>query len=394
MPISRFQWPEISEESESDVLQQLKRTVSIYDNSDVFGTFEKEFGTLHRRKFALLTNSGTSALASIYWALELPPGSTVVVPAYTFFATFTPLVYKNVRLVFCDCDEFGNISSETLANVLDQSVRAVVITHMWGLPADVIEIKKLCDEVGALLIEDCSHAHGARAGPRIVGSLGHAAAWSLQGSKTITGGEGGILCTDDKDIYYKALLYGHYNRRCVKEIPETYDLHRYCKTGFGLKLRAHPLAIALALGMLRRLDDILDKRNATASSFADGLAGSSSVRHAFGKPGRKSWYTFPITLPSEEMIPRAMEIAARYGAYDVDFPGSTGDVSSLPLFLDLPIERFGLLAQVDWKRSRFEMARSLAARLIKVPVWTMKEEHVTVIRQYVEVLRAIGNACK
>ncbi|MEK7584631.1 MAG: DegT/DnrJ/EryC1/StrS family aminotransferase [Patescibacteria group bacterium] len=391
MPTSKYQWPEIDDEIESEVLTQLRRCVSIYDNSDVFGEFERVFRELHGRRFALLTNSGTSALASIFWSLDLPPDATVVVPAYTFFATFTPLLYRPVRIVLCDCDDSGNITPETLRDVMDDSVRAVVLTHMWGIPADIAAIKAICDDAGALLIEDCSHAHGAANGT-VVGTQGYAAAWSLQGAKTITGGEGGVLCTDDEGLYYRSLLYGHYNKRCSSEIPRSHPLSVFSKTGFGLKFRAHPLAIALALALLRRLDSILNERNLTAEVFSSALEASSAVRHAFDLPGRKSWYAFPMVARTPEIAASIMKLATDLDAPDFDMPGSTGDVSGYPLLHSLPLPMHGLVAQVDWTRSRFTNARSLTSRLIKVPVWTMSDRHGSVIGHYAEVLKRVAHA--
>jgi dTDP-4-amino-4,6-dideoxygalactose transaminase len=129
---------------------------------------------------------------------------------------------------------------------ITDKTKAIVVTHMWGIPCDMDAITVIAKKHNLRLLEDCSHAHGAKFNEQKVGTFGDAAVWSLQGQKTVTGGEGGILLTDDGEIHTRALLLGQYNKRCKQEIPRDHPLYQYALTGFGLKLRAHPLAIAMA----------------------------------------------------------------------------------------------------------------------------------------------------
>ena len=191
---AKFDWPKITHEAESAIFRQLHESVSIYNRSGIFEEFENSFSNYHGRKRGLLFNSGTSAIYAMYEGLGLEPGDEVICPTYTFFATISPLMSTGARPVFCDCREDGNINPDEIIRKITQKTRAVVVTHMWGIPCEMDTIHNICSRYGLALLEDCSHAHGASFGGQKVGTFGTAAAWSLQGQKIISGGEGGILC--------------------------------------------------------------------------------------------------------------------------------------------------------------------------------------------------------
>jgi len=252
-----FIWPSITDRIEKAVIKQLYKTISIYNRSGVFLEFENAFAKYHNRKYALLCNSGTNAIHSMFVAAGFKKDDEVICPAYTFFATVTPLLFTGAKPVLCDCDENGNIEPDEIRKKITSKTKGVIITHMWGVPCQMDKIVRICKENNLLFLEDCSHAHGAQYKRKVVGSFGDLAVWSLQGAKIVSGGEGGILLTNNKEFYYKALLLGHYNKRCLQEIPQTHPLSKYAVTGMGLKYRAHPLAIAIAFELFRNLNRYL-----------------------------------------------------------------------------------------------------------------------------------------
>ncbi len=201
-----FIWPPIDKEIDCSVIKQLHETISIYNKSGIFKEFEDAFAKYHKRKYALLCSSGTLAIHSMFVAAEFKEGDEVICPVYTFFATVTPLLFTGAKPVLCDIDENGNIDPQEIKKKITPKTKGVIITHMWGIPCKMDEIVKICKENNLLLLEDCSHAHGARYKNKIVGSFGDLAAWSLQGPKNVSGGEGRILLTNNKEFYYRALL--------------------------------------------------------------------------------------------------------------------------------------------------------------------------------------------
>ncbi|TDD89508.1 aminotransferase class V-fold PLP-dependent enzyme [Actinomadura darangshiensis] len=293
-----FQWPPIDAEVSAAVTRQLHTAISLYDRSGIIARFEDAFAARHNASYALLTSSGTAALHSAYYALGLGPGDEVIVQDYTFFATATPLLQLGTVPVLADIDIHGELDLERADELLTDRTKAVAITHMWGAPQNTRRLRAWCDARGLALVEDCSHAHGATRDGVSVGELADAACWSLQGHKTITAGEGGILTTPHRGVYEKATLLGHFNKRALAEVRTESPLYRFADTGLGLKYRAHPLGLAMAEVYLRRLDDWLLARQRHAARLEHLLAGRAGigVLTPTGSDRTATFYAFVFTI--------------------------------------------------------------------------------------------------
>ncbi len=383
-----FSWPPISKEIENAVVHQLYETISIYDRSGIFERFENKFSSYHGLSYSLLTNSGTMALFSLFDAIGIGPNDDVLCPDYTFFATVTPLVYLGARPIFCDCDKNGNIDPDELPRVLTPRTKAVVVTHMWGVPCDMDPIVDFCQRKGLRLLEDCSHAHGATYRNRKVGTFGDGAAWSLQGQKLVTGGEGGILSTNDKEIYFRALLAGHYNKRCKSEIPNDHHLAQFRVTGFGLKLRAHPIAIAIAEVLFDNLQNYLSVKKDMAGRLIQAISGFPFFRLPDVLEREPSWYAFPIWCKSEDIAIQIHQQMVSKGAVEMDRPTSTGSLCVLPLFRQLATAR-----PRSYKRSfsqgPLKNSSHASKTTLKLPVpWEYSQEPLW--NEYAETLKGIA----
>ncbi|MGP3928268.1 DegT/DnrJ/EryC1/StrS family aminotransferase [Streptomyces sp. 8N616] len=165
-------------------------------------------------------------------------------------------------------DDSGQLDLADAARRITARTKAVVAVHLWGIPEDMDALAAFAQERGLMLLEDASHAHGAPWGGQRTGSFGTAAAFSLNGPKPLSAGEGGLVATDDSEIYYRVLLHGQYNKRCRREIPADHPLAEYAVTGMGLKLRIHPLAAALARTQLHRLGNYLTDGRRSLSACA------------------------------------------------------------------------------------------------------------------------------
>lgn len=374
----KFIWPKIGASEEVAVLKQLRTTVSIYGGGGIFEKFEKKFANYHDRKFALLCNSGTTAIHSMFVAAGLKKGDEVICPAYTFFATVTPLFFTGAKPILCDCDENGNINPDEIIKKITSKTKAVVVTHMWGVPAQMEAISKICHKHKILLLEDCSHAHGAKYNNKIVGSFGDISAWSLQGAKLITGGEGGILTTNNRKFYEKALLLGHYNKRCWNEINLKSDVYKYSHTGMGLKYRAHPLAISLAYEIFQKFGQSSRFRNKYARSLIKNLQGLDGVSFPpayFDKNISPSWYALTFFINDQKKI--KLDRMHSLGLLDIDSPDSTKPLNLLPLFQS-PEYLFPDYAsnnlKFSYKIGDFPMAEKIYKNIVKMPVGVDKED--------------------
>lgn len=383
-----FPWPIITRETEEAVIQQLHDTVSIYDRSGVIARFESEFAQRHMSAFALLTSSGTAALHSAFFSLGIGPGSKVLCPNYTFLATVTPLMSLGAQPIFCDSDADGNVDPKEIEKYREGDIAAVVVTHMWGLPCDMTTIASVCRRRDIRLVEDCSHAHGATVGAQSVGTFGDVAIWSLQGQKTITGGEGGILLTPHRHVYERAVLFGHYNKRCFQEVPGNSPYAKMRLTGFGLKLRAHPLAVAMARQQFHHLDEWLEQRDEFATEVRDVLQRYAFIRIPDLANRTSSWYRLCFTVePSRISAASVVKALHAEGATEFDSLGSTQPLSDHMLFQE-PWRAFPWYRAETYVRpdpTTFPNSIAYHNNSIRMPIASRAEDKL-LMTQYVESL--------
>lgn len=379
-----YKWPIIDRSAERAVLVQLRKTISIYDRSGIFEDFENAYAQYHKRKHALLFSSGTSAIHAMYVAAGINEGDEVICPAYTFFATVTPLLTLGARPILCDCDENGNIDPSEIKKKLTSKTKAVIVTHMWGIPCQMDKIVPLCRKNNVLLFEDCSHAHGASLNNKIVGSFGDISAWSLQGSKNVSGGEGGILTTNNSEFYYKALLFGHYNKRCRQEIPQSHELSRYAVTGMGLKQRAHPLAVILAFQVFKKIDIYRKRRDKNAKKIINSLRNIPGLVPPELSPGMEpSWYALIFKYNSEKFgglsVNKFCDALIAEGLVEVDRPNSTSPLNLLPIFQE-PGNLFPVYKKIklNYLPGDFPKSEKFFNQAIKLPVWVQSKDSSTV----------------
>lgn len=390
-----YVWPLLTKRSEQAVLNQLRKgEISIYNRSGIFKLFEDRFKQYHDRHYALLTNSGTSALHSAYEGLNLKPGDEVIVPDYTFFATATPLFHFGAKPVLCDCLPDGNIDPVTITQKITARTKAVVITHMWGIPCDMDEIMAICKQHQLALIEDCSHAHGARYKNQLVGTFGDAAIWSLQGQKIITGGEGGILLTNNEEIYVRAQLLGQYNKRCEQEINPQHPLFKFNTTGFGLKLRAHPLAIALANEQFDHLDQWLTYKRQYATYIIEQLNEISFLRMPTLSNKTPAWYAltfFYDETKSNCTIDEFIQQLHAKGLTEIERPKSTRPLHQLPLFKQTAEALPRFFKNNETPSEPFPVAEKVYTTAIKMPVWARPEDK-PMVEKYVQGIKAVAQS--
>lgn len=243
-----LKWPRFTEAEEAAVLRVL-RDGSV-SSHPVVRELEDDFRSLTGRRHALAHGNGTSALLAAFHALDLPPGSEVLVPAATFWASVLPMIWCGLVPVFCESepDTLG-LDPEDAACRITPRTRAMVIVHLWGLPCRVKALQQLADAHGLKIIEDASHAHGASLDGIPCGRFGDVSVFSMQGDKLVPAGEGGVLLTDDEALLRRAVCLGDIRRILELPMPDK----RFAATGFGMKTRIAPMSAALGRAMLARL---------------------------------------------------------------------------------------------------------------------------------------------
>ncbi|GHV00726.1 aminotransferase DegT [Clostridia bacterium] len=288
--------PLVAEETYS-VIEEILRSGQI-SVASVTGQLEREFAAYVGTRYALCTPNGTTAIQAALFAAGVGPGDEVIVPSFTFWATVGPVVVNNAVPVFADVSLDGhNLTAETIAPHITKKTKAILLVHVWGVPCDMDSIGALAKKHGLKVVTDCAHAHGAKYGGKKNAIVGDAAAFSLQASKTMPGGEGGILVTDDREIYERAVALGHYER--LGGLPPDSSYNSLSLTGGGYKHRIHPVAAAIALGNLHRLDASTAIRNANAARLEEWIRDLDFIvlQKSPPKSGRTYSYHYMRYLP-------------------------------------------------------------------------------------------------
>ncbi len=254
-------------------LQQSRAINSFFGRENILAEYEGELQTFFQRKYCILSNSGTSALHTAYFALGLGRGHEVIVPTYTHHATVMPLCELGCAIRFADCSlDTGNIDPACVELLITPRTKAIVVTHQWGHPGDLPRLRAIADRHRIALVEDVSLAVGSRIGGQLAGTFGDAACFSLGSSKMFSGGQGGALLLDKPELYERANLFGHFGQRAQEEVKSPL-LRRYADTGWGLNYRMHVLAVAVSQARFRRREHLIASRHERFNRLTDGLGG-------------------------------------------------------------------------------------------------------------------------
>lgn len=236
----------------------------LLDNDEISASplvkeFEQRFADYIGVRYGLGVCNGTTSIQAALFAVGIKPRDEVIVPSFTFWASAGPIIANGAFPVFADVDpETHTILPESIEKCITEKTRAVVVVHVWGNPCDMDPIMAIARKHGLAVIEDCSHAHGALYKGRRVGSFGEVGCFSMQATKVLSAGEGGMLVTNCREYLERATALGHYER-CSK-LPEDSAYRRYRLTGFGFKHRIAPLSVAVADANLDRLDELNEIR--------------------------------------------------------------------------------------------------------------------------------------
>jgi dTDP-4-amino-4,6-dideoxygalactose transaminase len=215
-------------------------------------SFEQAFAAQCGVRHAVATSSGTGALICALKAVGVEPGDEVIVPAYTFIASFSAVLSAGGVPALTENDDSLNIDPADIERRITARTKAVMPVHMLGNPCALDEIASICRRHGLRLVEDVCQANGASYHGRKLGSIGEIGAFSLNIFKTVTAGDGGAVVTDDDTLYHIAFGYhdqGHLPLRAGVEVGE--------RSILGTNFRMNELTGAVALAQLRKLERVL-----------------------------------------------------------------------------------------------------------------------------------------
>lgn len=251
-------WPSFTEEEATAVHDVLLSNKVNYWTGTEGREFEKEFAAYTGCKHAIALANGTVALELALEVLGVRPGDEVITTSYTFIASASAIVMRGAVPVLADVDPQSlNITAETIRKVITPKTKAIIAVHLVGNPCDMDSIMELAREHGLKVIEDCAQAHGAVYKGRPVGSLGDAAAFSFCQDKIMTtGGEGGMLSTNDPEVWGRAWAFKDHGKSFDavynREHPPGF---RWLHESFGTNMRMTEMQAAIGRIQLRRLPE-------------------------------------------------------------------------------------------------------------------------------------------
>ena len=259
-------WPILTDEEEAAVLEVLRS--GDLSQHPVTRMLEDDYRQYFGVRHALAHCNGTLALFAAFFSLDLHPGDEVLVPSATFWASVVPMLWLGAIPIFCETEpqQLG-LDPEDVLQKITPRTRAMVVVHLWGMPSKMTGLLEIAERYGLQVVEDASHAQGARWHGRLCGTLGHISVFSLQTSKLAPAGEGGMLLTNDDRYIERAICLGDIERILELKSPA----RRLAGTSFGLKTRMAPLSAAIARVQLRRLAERNARRNENLRYLSDHL---------------------------------------------------------------------------------------------------------------------------
>ncbi len=332
-------WPTIANasgrdfgEQEMELLREVMESGSLgYMYGSMVKQFEAEFAARHGAKHACAVSSGTAALHTAMGALQLEVGDEVITSPVTDMGSVIAIVQCNCVPVFADVEpETMLLDAQSVRERITDRTRALMIVHLLGQPCNMDEIMAVIEEHGLYLIEDCAQSHDAKWDGKDVGTFGHFGCFSLQQSKQITTGDGGIVITDDDGLADEAYRFHdkYYDRSGQNRPPER----------IGMNYRMSELVGAVALAQTRKLDRINTRRRETAEALMAGIAAIPGINPATVHPkATHGWWRMALSIDEEELGADAPTFSQAISAEGLPFGrgAARGEpICMLPAFQD------------------------------------------------------------
>ncbi len=403
-----FTWPIVTDQHEQAVLKVLR--AGQMSGFEVTKEFEKKYARALGRKYGLAYHNGTAAILGAMYGLGIGVGHEVIAPSLTYWASIVQAYTLGATPVFADVDpDTICIDPKDIEHRITARTKAIVVVHYAGMPADMDAIMKIAAKYNLKILEDCSHAHGALYKGKEIGTFGDAAAFSLMTGKSLAVGEGGILFTDDRKVYERALLFGHYIRHdeiTLKELKPFAGLP--CG---GFKHRMHQLSSALGLVQLELYPEAMSEIDKAMNYFCDLLddtpegvhrtAGIRPIRPPKGTNTTKGgWYYPHFKYVTQELgglsLSRFSEAVCAEGS--ICNPGANSPLHLHPLFTTMDVYGHGRPTRIAYLDESVKIEQYIEAlpvaeginhRVFEVPWFKhyrpqIIEEHANAYKKVVE----------
>ena len=257
--------------------------------------FEEEFAEFIGCEFACAVNNGTAALSLALSSVGIKAGDEVITTPLTFVATANSIISCGAKPVFGDVDERTfNLSPDSISDLISEKTKAIMPVHLYGLPAKMDEIEEIAEKHDLKIIGDAAQAHGASINQKKVGNFGDVECFSFYPTKNMTTGEGGMVTTNNSEIYNKLNSIRNHGR------PDS-SLGVYEHERFGLNLRLTDIGSAIGRVQLRKLDKFNSLRSRNAEILTNKINNLSGIiTPIIPKDMTHSWHQYTIRTPERE----------------------------------------------------------------------------------------------
>jgi len=301
-------WPQFDQKAIDAVVEVLRSGKVNYWTGSKGMEFEKKFAEWQGSKYAIAVTNGTAALHVALSALGIGPGDEVIVPSYTFIATSFSVVQAGAIPRFADVNIDDHcISVESAEKLVNERTKAIIPVHLYGNVCDMEKIMDFAEKYNLYVIEDNAEAFGGEYRGKKTGTIGHIAACSFCQNKTFTtGGEGGMVTTDDEELAWKARSFRDHGYD-VKERLNLLELEQrlpYIHTMVGWNYRMTEMQAAIGLAELERIDTWnLPRRRRNAHILIERLKECPQIKYfPVDTPERRNgWYVLAFSLDIENM---------------------------------------------------------------------------------------------
>ncbi|HNS31650.1 MAG TPA: DegT/DnrJ/EryC1/StrS family aminotransferase [bacterium] len=399
-----FHWPIVNREMEDKVLEVLR--AGKMSQLDVTMEFEEGFAKWHGMKYALGHNNGTSTLHSAFFSIGIGKGDEIICPAITYWASYLPVFSLGGTVVFADIEpDTLNIDPSDIEKRITKKTKAILVVHYYSRPADMTRIMKIAVKHRLRVVENVAHATGALYKNRLVGTLGDVSAFSFMSSKSFAAGEGGMLLTNNKEIYERAIVFGHIERYRDLTIPGLKAV-----TGIpwgGYKYRMHQLTSAVGIVQLKKYKKEMAEVDRAMNYYWDlleGLPGIKSLRPPKGSGTTMGGWFVPKGLYFKEQlgglsITRFAEAVTAEGS--PTYAGCQKEGYPHPLLNTIDVYNDGKptrIANSNWdvrnNKGPLPVAEGIHSKVVSAPYFRrfypkIIREHANAVRKVIENYREL-----
>ncbi len=356
--------------------------------------FERQFADMCGVSHALAVSSGSAALRVALAALGVGPGDEVITQGFTFIATWEAILESGATPVFTEVDDTLCMKPQDLEEKITESTAAIIPVHMLGAQADIKEIVSIGERHGIPVLEDTAQAAGGKLDGRNLGTFGQTGTFSFDPVKTITTGEGGMVITDDQDIYFKCTTFHDHGHEHIQGVERGLDKRRF----MGFNFRMMELQGAIGLAQLKKLPGILEEQKRNKQRIKDVLENMDGITFRKIPDSSGDTATFlAFFLPDGKKARRFNEALSRNNAGAVYFSNNTWHFypnwkelfeGSTPCKSGWPFKN-NISGDLEYRKDALPETQSLFERLLVYPISVKMQEDT-----FSRMIRAIENAAR